>query len=288
MNMKIKNEDILSKIEKLIVEGVNITKNAQESEAIYKIKNNDSVKFLAAVFHRYSVWKQKIKKLLNKEKIAKEIDIGILYEGNSVPDIRPGGIEYGDIQSEKSQELLRNIRIETSKKLDWLRQIKIKLSDKQKIGLQNKFPHILPSGTIWENITMQFLDDEKVFIKAYKYEYTADYKEFGCKDRRNQKPDLQWILLRILSKNRGEISWKSAEAKDNIKKLKERLSKKLKYYFAIDYDPFWPYKSGKSYKIKITLLPVPIEKDKDSTQKENELGTEIDDLFKSLIVDDRK
>jgi len=133
MNMKIKNEDILSKIEKLIVEGVNITKNAQESEAIYKIKNNDSVKFLAAVFHRYSVWKQKIKKLLNKEKIAKEIDIGILYEGNSVPDIRPGGIEYGDIQSEKSQELLRNIRIETSKKLDWLRQIKNKLSDKQKI-----------------------------------------------------------------------------------------------------------------------------------------------------------
>jgi hypothetical protein len=46
--------------------------------------------------------------------------------------MRPGGIEYGDTQSEKSQELLKNIRIETSNKIEWLQQIKKELLKKEK------------------------------------------------------------------------------------------------------------------------------------------------------------
>lgn len=114
---------ILEKLDKLIVEGINITRSAQEGDAIY----SSSSDIVDDVHRKYIIWKDDTKKLLNQKEVVKNIDIGILYQSDSVPNFK-GGIEYGDVRSEKSQELLKNIRIETSKKLEFLRKVNSKLS----------------------------------------------------------------------------------------------------------------------------------------------------------------
>lgn len=121
---------ILNKLNKLIENGINITRRSQEGDAVYSSDPN----LLDNVHRNYMVWKEDIKDLLNQEKkIYKKMDIGIFYQGDSVSSLK-GGIEYGNINSQKSQMLLKNIRVETTKKLKWLRGIKQKLEkDRNKI-----------------------------------------------------------------------------------------------------------------------------------------------------------
>lgn len=96
----------------------------------------------------------------------------------------------------------------------------------------------------------------------------------GFVDRRSKlpRPDVQWVFLRTLAKCRGEISIKDREAKDIYKKQKEILSKVLNSYFKIDYDLFYPYhateyKTERSYKIKIKLIPPPLDEQGASVTK---------------------
>ena len=117
---------ILEKLDKLIVKGINITRLAQEGDAIY----HSSSDLVDDAHREYIIWKDDIKKLLNQEKIVKKIDIGILYQSDSIPNFK-GGLEYGDVRSEKSQKLLKSIRIETSKKLEFLREVNSKLSEER-------------------------------------------------------------------------------------------------------------------------------------------------------------
>ena len=77
----------------------------------------------------------------------------------------------------------------------------------------------------------------------------------GFEDKRNGSPNKQWMLLYLLAKNNGQISWKDYTAKLDIKKKKQLLSKALKEYFKIDDDPFFAYKNEKSYTLKLQLSP---------------------------------
>jgi hypothetical protein len=152
---------------------------------------------------------------------------------------------------------------------------------------ENKFPYKLPSGTKWEYITIKFLNDKEVSIKVYKFKHTTNYKKIGFEDKRNDRPDQQWELLKIFAKYGGEITWKTPIADEKIKKTKELLTKILQNYFKIEYDPFYPYhssysgKAKKSYKIKITLVPPSIPKTKqDSSTKKKSLDREIEEFYK--------
>jgi len=122
------------------------------------------------------------------------------------------------------------------------------------------FPYKLPAGTKWENFIVKFLDDDKVYIVVQGKEHTADYKEMGFIDGRNGRPDQQWAFLRLLARRAGELSWENPEAGYKLKKTKELVAKALQQYFHLDYDPFYPYtvlppfKTQKSYKIKMTLV----------------------------------
>ena len=126
-----------------------------------------------------------------------------------------------------------------------------------------KFPHKLPAGTKWENITIKFEDDNKVFIKAKQLEHYTDYKDMGFIGKgNNPEPSEAWVFLRVLSmaKITGEIAITDKEVRDKWKAQKGILGESLQNYFSIDYDPFYPYNSstekiGKSYKIKLTLIP---------------------------------
>lgn len=122
----------------------------------------------------------------------------------------------------------------------------------QKKDASKPFQHLK-----WDALTIQFLDGHnvKIFGKDTKTPVPADYKEMGFEDARSRKPNKQWELLRLLAENDGELSWNKAEAKGDIKKKKQLLSKTLQNHFGIKGDPFYPYKENSSYRIKINLTP---------------------------------
>lgn len=130
------------------------------------------------------------------------------------------------------------------------------------------FPFKLPAGVRWENFMVKFLSDYEIKIEVIGKKYNATFRELGLEDSRTKKPNQQWYFLKILSENNGELSCKNPKANPIYKKSKELLSKALKRYFKIDYDPFYSYKPSfggekekNSYKIKLTLIPMPTEKE---------------------------
>lgn len=142
-----------------------------------------------------------------------------------------------------------------------------------------KFPHRLPAGTGWQNITIKFLNDEEVYIQVKQFKHSTDYKEMGFVGKgNNPNPSEAWTFLKVLASARlnGELTLKDPEARDKYKKQKELLAKSLQSYFSIEYDPFYPYRSsaekqGNLYKIKITLIPPPEESSsKPDTQEEKD------------------
>ena len=141
-----------------------------------------------------------------------------------------------------------------------------------------KFTHKLPSGTRWEDFIIYFLSDERVKISVRGMEEELSYSDIGFLDRRSGKPDSQWAFLRILSKNGGEVSWADADACDEFKKTKERLTARLQEFFRIDYDPFLPYAETRSYKIKLTLLPPPLVVEETKETLDAELQQLRDDM----------
>ncbi len=126
-----------------------------------------------------------------------------------------------------------------------------------------KFPYKIPAGTHWNNVIIKFLTDEQIEIWVKKQKHVTDFKEMGMVGKGTvPKPCEQWLFLKVLAQFHGELTIKDPEAKDKYKKHKQGLSDRLKQYFSIDYDPFYPYQSclekgGNSYKIKLLLIPPP-------------------------------
>lgn len=127
-------------LDQLILEGVNLTKNAQEGDALYSENQ-----FLAVDVHaRYVSWILDVKDFLTKKGYGRlnsthsEIFLKFL-ESDSVPHIK-GGLEYGDPETEESQKLLKNIREEASRKRRWLQRLKqdlLVVSSEKKRGAKN-------------------------------------------------------------------------------------------------------------------------------------------------------
>ena len=106
-----------------INEGINITREAQEGDALYREQD-----IVMDVYDWFSIWRIVIKDFLFKEGYLKEShhfysNVEPLLEADSVPLLK-GGFDYGIPQSGKSQTLLKNIREETNKKLGILRSVK--------------------------------------------------------------------------------------------------------------------------------------------------------------------
>jgi hypothetical protein len=128
--------------------------------------------------------------------------------------------------------------------------------------IEVKFEDVLPAGTPWQSISLQFLNDENVIIRAGQFERKVSYADMGFADNRGKapRPNEQWKFLLVLAKLQGEISFKNKEEIDpRYKKQKELLSKTLKGYFRIDYDPFHAYGYKNSYRIKMKLMMPEVE-----------------------------
>lgn len=109
----------------------------------------------------------------------------------------------------------------------------------------------------WEEITMQFLDGNTVQITAPKgFKRLTTMVEMDLCDR-TKKPvrgDEQWEFLRKLARSNGEITTASPYFKEENVTYKSRLSKKLRVYFGLKDDPFYPYKSEKAYRLKFEII----------------------------------
>lgn len=120
-----------------------------------------------------------------------------------------------------------------------------------------EFPHKLPRGTKWENITIKFLDDDTVQILVQGKTHTTHYRDMGF-DGKGSKPSVLWAFLCVLAKYSGEIKSTDPKAVEKYKKQKQSLSEKLEDYFGL-YDPFYPFqmrgKTDKVYRVKFTILP---------------------------------
>ena len=134
----------------------------------------------------------------------------------------------------------------------------------------NKFPYKLLSGTKWENFIIEFLDYKNIKIEVKGRIHTTNYKEMGLVGKgKNPEPSEAWAFLEVLAKLNGEISVEDPEARERYKHQKKFLAENLQDYFTLDYDPFYPYKEAikdrkqkNSYKIKILLVPPPIDEEK--------------------------
>jgi len=142
-----------------------------------------------------------------------------------------------------------------------------------------KFPYKLPAGTVWENFILKFVDDENIQIQVRQFQHIANYKDIVSygKGKKIPKPSVLWDFLKVLAQLGGEISIKDKKRRNQYKKQKELLSECFRSYFSIDYDLFYPYysaegKESKSYKIKVTLIPLPEQSQDDEDEEKDDLG----------------
>jgi hypothetical protein len=126
-----------------------------------------------------------------------------------------------------------------------------------------------PSDLRWEEISIQFLNEHEVIVKARNETLQTTYEVMGFQDEKKKLPNKQWVLLRLLAVRNGEMSWKnnsnlSLKDINKLKKQKQSLSEALKAFFQInDSEPFHDYKTEKAYKIKLVLAPEPELKNMD-------------------------
>jgi hypothetical protein len=128
-------------------------------------------------------------------------------------------------------------------------------------------PRKFPAGLRWEEISIQFLNEHEVIVKANSETLQTTYEAMGFQDEKKKLPNKQWQFLRLLAIKNGEVSWENNQSLplkqiNSIKKQKQLLTEALKAYFQIyDSEPFQDYKTEKAYRIKITLTPEPELKD---------------------------
>ena len=127
--------------------------------------------------------------------------------------------------------------------------------------------HKFPVDLKWEEISIQFLNEHEVIVKAKNETFQTTYEAMGFQDERKKLPNKQWEFLQLLSTKNGEVSWENNQSLplkqiNSIKKQKQLQTEALKAYFQIyDSEPFQDYKIEKAYRIKITLTPEPELKD---------------------------
>lgn len=125
----------------------------------------------------------------------------------------------------------------------------------------SRFPKL--DGLRWNEVTIKFVSNDSVRITARGIRRTLSFSEMGFRDsRKADSPDQQWILLKYMARNGGELRWNDpnpppdqSKAKHKIKHIRKRISEVLH----IDNDPFEPYRKFGCYKSRFILIGSPDE-----------------------------
>ncbi|HIH96132.1 MAG TPA: hypothetical protein HA348_01340 [Thermoplasmata archaeon] len=117
------------------------------------------------------------------------------------------------------------------------RQETIIQDDKEKLKVQKVIPFPTPPEITWQNITIQFLSSETVWIIAGEKREGKDFSEIGLTDFRTKKPNILCLTLVTFAKFK-EISWNvqgiHLRINKNLKKHISRLNKLLMQIFQIE------------------------------------------------------
>ena len=153
----------------------------------------------------------------------------------------------------------------------------------EKRGVQNS-GIIMPTGTKWEDITIQFIDGEnvKIFLKGKLFKET-NLNEMGLHDRRAvpRRENRQGKLLKVFAKLNGELGWDDPEASNKYVKHKQLLCDALHEFFrGVEGDPIEWVKKDKVYRSKVALVPEGEEVK--SSEVVNEKYSDLESEYKQM------
>ncbi len=115
------------------------------------------------------------------------------------------------------------------------------------------------TATDWSNVSIRFFDERSVFITAGKKQVQSDYEALGFADGKRDKPNTAWAFLLTLAQNNGETNELATPLPDTVKQQKRQLADRLKTIFKNDSDPFDDPTDTRTYKLKIGLVPPPVD-----------------------------
>jgi len=150
--------------------------------------------------------------------------------------------------------------------------------------IQDVVPFTVLEGTTWEQVVVEFWNDETVKIMVGSLMDHKTYEDMGFVNRRTRErsPDLLWVAFRELAEKNGQLTWQQAEGElppevsgstsggpglqparlsesdtRALAKWKKRISdisKRLENYFpTIEGRPFCRYSSKEGYRTKFVL-----------------------------------
>ncbi len=128
----------------------------------------------------------------------------------------------------------------------------------QRANIKGAVPLDVPQGLSWGDVTMRFLDEENLEIRAGRKPLGAKkFTVLGFENKKTERPDTLWVTLWALGQLDGELSWKMADHTEKIDpKMKKNISilrNRLKNLFGIYEDPFYPYIKKRAYKTKFRI-----------------------------------
>jgi hypothetical protein len=91
----------------------------------------------------------------------------------------------------------------------------------------------------WEDVEIEFLSDERVQIWTGNKIETRNYGDMGFMDKRDDKPNQSWVILRTIAELGGTLADSAAARKKwpAVEKQIQRIRKALREHFALHGDP---------------------------------------------------
>lgn len=113
---------------------------------------------------------------------------------------------------------------------------------------------ILPAGTRWENVTIEFTSKEVLRVKIRgQPTRRIESHQFGMKSKNSLKSTNAWALLRTIVEMGGDFTWHDPSKSGSIRKQKQILSQKLIKLFGIQDEPI-PNGAGDSYRARFHTI----------------------------------
>jgi hypothetical protein len=87
-----------------------------------------------------------------------------------------------------------------------------------------------PTAATWEDVTIEFTSDFQVRITVKTRTFTLTYGDLGFDDRKGDKPNSAWIMLRKLAEKGGAIDV-PFQTREKVEKRMQEIRRTLRAYF---------------------------------------------------------
>lgn len=119
-------------------------------------------------------------------------------------------------------------------------------------------PLPVPEGINWQDVTIEFISEDSVEIRATIPLGVKNFIVLGFKKGKTNKPDLAWYALIAFALGRCEISWGDRmideETRERLKSCLKVIRPRLSFLFKIEDKPFEPYdRKENAYRAKFNI-----------------------------------